>query len=87
MSCTVYMCYVWILCRQVNKEAKKEEATLQEKRELTNTINDMALHLERQDAQIRELNRTVADLGIQSDFIMRIALQRFFVHRFSKLVE
>lgn len=68
------MRYVWILCRQVNKEAKKEEATLQEKRELTNTINDMALHLERQDAQIRELNRTVADLGIKSDHIMRISL-------------
>lgn len=34
-----------------------------EKRELHNTINDMALHLVRQDAQIRELNRIVADLG------------------------
>lgn len=68
------MCYVWILCRQANKETKKEEATLQEKRELTNTINDLALHLERQDAQIRELNRTVADLGIKSEFIMRTSL-------------
>lgn len=49
--------------RQSNKEAKKEEAILLEKKELVNTINDLALQLERQDAQLREINRVVADLG------------------------
>lgn len=38
---------------------------LQEKRELNNTLSDLALQLERQDAQIRELSRTIADLGIE----------------------
>lgn len=52
------------LNRQSNKEAKKEEATLQEKRELTNTLNDFALQLERQDALIRQLNRQLAELGM-----------------------
>lgn len=41
----------------------KEEVILVEKKELINTINDLALQLERQDAQLRELNRVVADLG------------------------
>lgn len=50
--------------RQSNKEAKKDELILQEKLELNNTISDLALRLERQDAQIREMNRVVADLGI-----------------------
>lgn len=49
--------------RQVNKETKKEEMVLQEKAELMNTLRDLALQLERQDAQIREMNRVVADLG------------------------
>jgi len=48
--------------RQSNKEANKEEAILLEKKILINTINDLALQLERQDAQLRELNRVVADL-------------------------
>jgi len=48
--------------RQSNKEAKKEESILLEKKELINTINDLALQLERQDAQLREINRVVADL-------------------------
>lgn len=42
----------------------KEEVIIVEKKELINTINDLALQLERQDAQLRELNRVVADLGI-----------------------
>lgn len=49
--------------RQSNKEANKEEAILVEKKELINTINDLALQLERQDAQLREINRVVAELG------------------------
>ncbi|KAJ6626580.1 putative OPA3-like protein [Pseudolycoriella hygida] len=48
--------------RQSKKEAKKEELILIEKKELLNTINDLALQLERQDAQLREINRVVADL-------------------------
>ncbi|XP_037048193.1 putative OPA3-like protein CG13603 isoform X2 [Bradysia coprophila] len=48
--------------RQSNKEAKKEESILMEKKELVNTINDLALQLERQDAQLREINRVVAEL-------------------------
>lgn len=40
---------------------------LMEKKELVNTINDLALQLERQDAQMRELNRVVADLGMTVD--------------------
>ncbi|KAG4078572.1 hypothetical protein HA402_002686 [Bradysia odoriphaga] len=48
--------------RQSNKEAKKEEIILMEKKELVNTINDLALQLERQDAQLREINRVVAEL-------------------------
>ncbi len=52
--------------RQNNKEAKKEELILMEKKELVNTINDLALQLERQDAQLREINRVVAELGKRS---------------------
>lgn len=52
-----------VVLRQSNKEAKKEEAILMEKKELVNTINDLALQLERQDAQLREINRVVAELG------------------------
>lgn len=49
--------------RQSKKDAKKEELLQQEKRELIHTLNDFALQLERQDAQLREMSRVVADLG------------------------
>lgn len=48
----------------MNKESKKEEQVLLEKRELNNYISDLALQLERQDAQIREMNRTLAEVGM-----------------------
>lgn len=62
--------------RQANKEALKEEATLEEKRELQYTIQELALNLERQDAQIRHLSRIVAELGNVS-----ISLLLSFSHR------
>lgn len=52
-----------LIIRQSNKEALKEEAILEEKRELQFTIQELALNLERQDAQIRHLSRIVAELG------------------------
>lgn len=36
---------------------------LEEKRELQYTIQELALNIERQDAQIRHLTRTVAEIG------------------------
>lgn len=42
----------------------------QEKAELINTLRDLALQLERQDAQIREMNRVVAELGKPKYFII-----------------
>lgn len=41
----------------------KEEMLLEEKRELQYTLQELALNIERQDAQIRHLTRTVAELG------------------------
>lgn len=59
-----------LFIRQSNKDAKKEDLMLQEKRELIHTLNDFALQLERQDAQLREMSRVVADLGtFQTTFI------------------
>jgi len=34
-----------------------------EKMDLTNTLTEMSFRLERQDAQIREMTRVLADLG------------------------
>lgn len=51
------------LIRQAKKESQKEEATLEEKRELQFTIQELALNIERQDAQLRHLSRIVAELG------------------------
>lgn len=42
----------------------KEELVLEEKRELQYTLQELALNIERQDAQIRHLVRTVAELGM-----------------------
>lgn len=36
---------------------------MMEKQQLQITLNELALQLERQDTQIREMNRTIADLG------------------------
>ena len=47
----------------MSKETTKEENQLQEKKELQNTLCELALQLERQDAQIREMARVMADLG------------------------
>lgn len=52
-----------LLFRQANKEMVKEEQFNLEKRQLYNTINELSFNLERHDAQIRHLSRTVAELG------------------------
>ncbi|KAH8311541.1 hypothetical protein KR044_006787 [Drosophila immigrans] len=49
--------------RQSIKENKKTEAMQLEKMQLTNTLTEMNFRLERQDAQIREMTRVLADLG------------------------
>lgn len=49
--------------RQVRKEAMKEDMVIQEKLELQATINELIFQVQRQDTQIREMARVVADLG------------------------
>lgn len=49
--------------RQNRKEALKEDMALQEKLELHATLNELAFQAERQDTQIRELTRILAELG------------------------
>lgn len=49
--------------RSSNKEHLKEQMILQEKAELQAMLNELAFQAERQDAQIRELTRIIADLG------------------------
>lgn len=49
--------------RQSKKETAKEELAMEEKRDLQYTIQELALNIERQDAQIRHLSRIVAELG------------------------
>ncbi|XP_055313069.1 putative OPA3-like protein CG13603 [Sitodiplosis mosellana] len=48
--------------RQSAKEYAREDQILEEKRELQWTLQELALNIERQDAQIRHLQRTVAEL-------------------------
>lgn len=48
--------------RQVRKEEKKEAARKEEISSLNHTIQELYFQLERQDAQIRELHRSVNDL-------------------------
>lgn len=48
--------------RQSNKEAAREDMMLEEKQQLQYTLQELALNIERQDAQIRHLQRTVAEL-------------------------
>lgn len=50
------------ISRQSYKEAAKEEIVLEEKQQLQYTLQELALNIERQDAQIRHLQRTVAEL-------------------------
>jgi hypothetical protein len=52
--------------RQSNKEHLKEELIMQEKAELQAMLNELAFQAERQDTQIRELTRIIADLGNDS---------------------
>ncbi|XP_023177111.1 putative OPA3-like protein CG13603 [Drosophila hydei] len=54
--------------RQTIKENKKNEAFQLEKMQLTNTLTEMNFRLERQDAQIREMTRVLADLDSRSIF-------------------
>lgn len=49
--------------RQARKEALKEEMALQERLELQALLNELAFQAERQDTQIRELTRILADIG------------------------
>lgn len=49
--------------RQTIKENKKNEAFQMEKMQLTNTLTEINFRLERQDAQIREMTRVLAELG------------------------
>ncbi|XP_062124398.1 putative OPA3-like protein CG13603 [Drosophila sulfurigaster albostrigata] len=54
--------------RQTIKENKKNEALQFEKMQLTNTLTEMNFRLERQDAQIREMTRVLADLDSRNIF-------------------
>ncbi|KAH8388288.1 hypothetical protein KR093_002814, partial [Drosophila rubida] len=54
--------------RQSIKENKKNEAFQLEKMQLTNTLTEMNFRLERQDAQIREMTRVLADLDSRNIF-------------------
>lgn len=58
--------------RQVRKEANKEEVVLQEKLELQATINELIFQVQRQDTQIREMARVVADLESKSSWTPKI---------------
>lgn len=49
--------------RQSRKEDMKEVMAQQEKLELIATLNELAFQAERQDTQIRELTRILADIG------------------------
>lgn len=54
--------------RQTIKENKKNELAQSEKMELTNMLTEMNFRLERQDAQIREMTRVLADLDSRNIF-------------------
>ncbi|XP_019541286.1 putative OPA3-like protein CG13603 isoform X2 [Aedes albopictus] len=58
--------------RQVRKEATKEEMVIQEKLELQATINELIFQVQRQDTQIREMARVVADLESKSSWKPKI---------------
>ncbi|XP_073817623.1 putative OPA3-like protein CG13603 isoform X1 [Musca autumnalis] len=54
--------------RQTSNEAKKQEKMALEKAELTNNLAELTFRLERQDAQLRELTRVLADIESRSIF-------------------
>ncbi|KAI8130483.1 putative OPA3-like protein [Lucilia cuprina] len=54
--------------RQTSNEAKKQEKAKLEKDELTNRLAEMTFRLERQDAQLREMTRVLADIESRSIF-------------------
>ncbi|XP_039492727.1 putative OPA3-like protein CG13603 [Drosophila santomea] len=54
--------------RQTIKENKKNELAQSEKMSLTNMLTEMNFRLERQDAQIREMTRVLADLDSRNIF-------------------
>lgn len=58
--------------RQVRKEENKEEMAIQEKLELQATINELIFQVQRQDTQIREMARVVADLESKSSWKPKI---------------
>ncbi|XP_055585826.1 putative OPA3-like protein CG13603 isoform X2 [Uranotaenia lowii] len=58
--------------RQVRKEASKEEMVLQEKLELQSTINELIFQVQRQDTQIREMARVVAELESKNSWTPKI---------------
>lgn len=58
--------------RQVRKEANKEDMAIQEKLELQATINELIFQVQRQDSQIREMARVVADLESKSSWKPKI---------------
>lgn len=49
--------------RQSKKETIKEENTLNEKLQLELKLVELSFHIERQDTQLREMERMVAELG------------------------
>lgn len=58
--------------RSSKKETTKEETLLQEKRELKATLRELQFQAERQDAQIRELQRILADVESRTWLPMNI---------------
>jgi hypothetical protein len=61
---------------------------MQEKAELNAMLNELAFQVERQDTQIRELSRVIADLGeffsLSRQFSLTISLSQIYF-RFPKL--
>lgn len=53
----------FLIFRSANKEAAKEEAKLQEMRDLQTTIRELFIQTEEQSAQLRELTRKLYGLG------------------------
>ncbi|XP_055380977.1 putative OPA3-like protein CG13603 isoform X2 [Condylostylus longicornis] len=73
--------------RQSSKEAKKEEQTLEEKRLLKQTLSELAFKIERQDAQIRELNRSLAALDSRVLFRWKSIQSEKGIHKNKNLLE
>ena len=50
----------------MRKEDSKEQSIQQEKMELNASMNELFFQVERQETQIRELNRVIAELGMKN---------------------